>query len=81
MQLILYRINPIYQNHVILNRDELLFNIKNTNFQNKYFIKKDFVKFLEISKKLKNEIEKDLNNVTIGKTYEDLINEDFDKIF
>ena len=80
MQLILYRINPIYQNHVILNRDKLLFNIKNTNFQNKYFIKKDFVKFLEISKKLKDEIEKDLNNVTIGKTYKDLINEDFDKI-
>lgn len=80
MFLILYEIDPIYQNRSILNRRNFLFNYEKGNFRTTYSTEENLNKVLKITRKLKTEIEKDLNNISLNKDFEDLIDKDFDKI-
>jgi hypothetical protein len=80
MFLILYEIDPINQNRSILNRKNFLFNYEKGNLKKTYSTEENLNKVLEITKKLKTEIEKDLNNISLNNNFKDLIDEDFDKI-
>lgn len=80
MFLILYHIDPIYQNRSILVREKLLENLNKKKFDIKNFSEKHINNFLKVIENLKVEIEKDLEPIILSENLKNLINDDFDKI-